>query len=585
MYYGNTKLVPIPESSEKGKVIVAKTGYVYLQVGYTWDSQKRQPIYKRRTIGKQAKKEPDKMYFSKDYEEIFGTVDVEVELLRKKYGNRELRLAGKLNLSLSFGPFAAVEAACQKAGCLTPLKRVFNSQWKLILALCVHAIVDENTTSQAFPGWCFTNYCGLSRVIADSEISKLYRELSDNSEDIKLFFNLYWEEFSKKFPESSFRAVGFDSTNQNYGGKGIPWAKLGHAKVDVGLPIINMAMFVDENTGIPLWYECFDGSILDKSQTPFSLKKIVNIGYKKLFVVFDRGYYSEEGLGKFNSLSDIEYGVLCPDGTKWVEDLIRTHGPEIKDKQMYYIPDENTYGAVYEVSPFESYGNKDKYYAYLFYDSERASVERDTIHEVVSYFWNQANARKRYTEKMSTDFGKQGIIVVKTEPNPETGKNFMLLEDTQMIQELLDMKGFFVMISSTKMYPSEAIHIIRKRDMSEKAFALLMRHFNLRTTGRKKKETYEGMMFMAFIGLICLTAYQHFEKSYLRAVSSRTIATTMMELLKYQINWNFNEETWEPGYAMSKEQKQILGNLNLTEVDLQKKIEKIEAKLTTEKVK
>jgi hypothetical protein len=92
---------------------------------------------------------------------------------------------------------------------------------------------------------------------------------------------------------------------------------------------------------------------------------------------------------------------------------------------------------------------------------------------------------------MAKDFGKKGIIVVKTDKDPESGKNFTLLEDTTMIQELLDMKGFFVMISPTKMYPAEAIGIIRKRDMSEKAFALMMKHFKLRTTGRKKKETYE----------------------------------------------------------------------------------------------
>ena len=103
---------------------------------------------------------------------------------------------------------------------------------------------------------------------------------------------MLWTEFSTRFPQSQMRTVGFDSTNQNYAGRGIPLAKLGHAKIDIGLPVINTAMFVDEKTGIPLWYEHFDGSVLDKTQTPFSLKKIVNMGYQKLFVVFDIFLYS-----------------------------------------------------------------------------------------------------------------------------------------------------------------------------------------------------------------------------------------------------------------------------------------------------
>ena len=572
MYFESTKLVPIPMSSEKGKIIIARTGYVYIQTGYRWDPVKRQPHYDRRTIGKRDSTNLTLMYYNKEYEAVFGLVDPEVAQLKQRYGTRELKIAGKFNVDISFGPYVAIEAACQKAGCLGPLKRVFEKEWGLILGLCVHAIVAEKTTSQAFPGWCFSNYCGMKRIAADTEISKLYRNISEGGY-IKAFFELYWKEYKEKFPNHGVRAVGFDSTNQNYGGKGIPLAKLGHAKVDVGLPIINTAMFVDEETGIPLWYEQFDGSVLDKSQTPFSLKKIVSLGFQKLFVVYDRGYYSEEDVKQLEKIKDIEFGILCPDGTNWVEDLIRTHGPDIKDRQMHYIPDENVYGEVYEVQPFKDEGLNKTYYAYLFYDSERASAERDTIHEIVAYYWAQANARKRYTEHMATTFAKQGILVVKTAKDSVTGKNFQLYEDTAMIQELLDMKGFFVMLSPAKLPPPEAIKIIRKRDMSEKGFGILMRHFNMRTTGRKKKETYEGMMFMAFIALICLTSFHHFEKEYLRAVSTRTTATIMMELMKYQIRWNGLDHVWEPGYAMSKEQKDILEKLDMTEADVQKKVE------------
>ena len=194
----------------------------------------------------------------------------------------------------------------------------------------------------------------------------------------------------------------------------------------------------------------------------------------------------------------------------------------------------------------------------------------------MEYYWEQAEARVRYSEKMASYFAKQGIIVVKKEKDPATGKNFQLYEDAEMIQQLMDMKGFFVMISPTKMYPSEAINIIRKRDTSEKGFGIMMRHFNLRTTGRHKKETYEGMMFIAFIALICLSSFKYFELPYLRESSSRTIATVMAELVKYQMMWNDKEGIWEPSYAMNKEQKTIYAPLDLDEAILQKAIAEIE---------
>ena len=52
MYYGNTVLVPIPKESGVGKIVVASSGYVYLQIGYEWDPVKKQPHYKRKGSSK-----------------------------------------------------------------------------------------------------------------------------------------------------------------------------------------------------------------------------------------------------------------------------------------------------------------------------------------------------------------------------------------------------------------------------------------------------------------------------------------------------------------------------------------------------
>ena len=78
MYYGNTILIPVPESSDKGTIVLAKTGYVYLQTDYKWDPVKRQPRYTRTTIGRCPPEQTKLMYYSPEYEKIFGPVDTEV---------------------------------------------------------------------------------------------------------------------------------------------------------------------------------------------------------------------------------------------------------------------------------------------------------------------------------------------------------------------------------------------------------------------------------------------------------------------------------------------------------------------------
>lgn len=568
MYKGITKKIPIPKTTAEFKIIPAKTGYVYYQSGYTWDAEKRQPKYERRCIGRKDETNEELMYPNKNYEMIFGPIDPEVTALRNRFCAAELREAGKFDCRMAFGQYYAVINALKMVGAYETLQRTYPKKFSLIIGLVVHAIDAQSTTSQTFPGWCFDHYCGMNRIVSDSEISKMYSELGKDQGSISVFFTLFAKAYGEKFPNRK-RIVGFDSTNQNYGGKGIPMAKRGHAKLNVGLPDINTAMFVDEETGIPLWYEHFDGNVLDKTQTPYSMKKVIDLGYKKLFAMFDRGYYSEEDIAALDQMKDIEYGVLCPDGTDWVDELFRKHGARVKDKQDCYIPEENVYGKRYSVTLFEK-----KYFAYLFYDSDRAEEERQTIHEVMAFFWEEASNRTRYTEKMKKHYEKRGIVVTKADKDPETGKNFTLSENTEMIQELLDRTGLFVMLSPVRLGPEEAIHIIRDRDKSEKAFQFLMEHFHLRTTYRHSSNSYRGLMFMAFIADIALTSFSYCERQVLRATSAETIPRLFLELNKYKIMQN-SDGKWYPGFAMNKDQKNIFAKLGVTEEDAQLLIQTI----------
>ena len=569
MYFETGVTVPIPASSDIGKIIVASTGYVSLQTGYSWDPAKRQPKYTRVSIGKTDPSCKGMMYPSKRYVEFFGPADPEVAEIRRHYDHSERMEAGKLDYHIAYGPFAAVQKACEMAGCLDPLKRAFPSRWRLILAMAVQAVAAESTTAQTFPGWCFDHYCGLGRVVADSEISKMYKGIANDRAGVQTFFTLFMKEFSAKFPCEGARAVAFDSTNQNYYGKKParhPMATRGHEKIKLNLPIINTAMFVDEKTGIPLWYEHYDGSTLDKTQAEYSLKKIIDLGFRKLFMMYDRGYYSDVNIKSFEKHEGIEFGVLCPDGLGWVEDLILEEGPKIKDSEQYYIHAENVYGTecIHKVD------GKD-FHAYLFYDAERAEEERKTIHEVFEYYYEEASGRKRYTRKMEADYSSKGILVKKTEMDPETGKNFILAKDTDAIQRLLDMKGFFVMLSPTKLTVPEAIGIVRARDKAEKSFQGLMQHFDLRNTCRHNRKTYEGMMFMSFIALIALCSFMHFEADVLHACTSETVAMLFVELNKYKIEQN-KDGSWRPAYAMNKKQKAIFGKLGLTEEEIEKQV-------------
>ena len=114
------------------------------------------------------------MYPNKKYEKIFGPINEDVARAREKYDPAVRKLAGKMDSTLSYAPYAVMFEAFCKCGCKEALQKAFPSLWKKIFAVSLHGIVAQNSTAQAFPGWAFDNYCGLRSSISDSEISRLY---------------------------------------------------------------------------------------------------------------------------------------------------------------------------------------------------------------------------------------------------------------------------------------------------------------------------------------------------------------------------------------------------------------------------
>ena len=264
MYVGRSSEVKVPGSTDNSKIVIASTGYVYYQTAYEWDSEKRQPIYKRCSIGRIKENSNNSvMYPNKNFFKFFGEQeDVKLSKLKAVFSSSTRKEAGKVDNHIAYGGYVLISAIARKTGCYEILKKVFPKHYKLILALCTYGVSEGDLISQQFPSWCFGHYCGLDRTVSDSEVSALYTELSKNSGDIQIFFSLFAEMYEKLFPSPKTRIVAFDSTNQNTSSGHIDFAKFGQAKINVDLPIINTAAFVDETTGIPLWYEHFDASIL-----------------------------------------------------------------------------------------------------------------------------------------------------------------------------------------------------------------------------------------------------------------------------------------------------------------------------------
>lgn len=544
MYAERGETVPLPET---GHLHILKTGYVYWSGKGQWDNKLKRTIDNRVLIGKLDAADSKRMYPNKRYFSLFGNEDP----------------PGMFAQTLNYGPYYALLASAEKVGCIDVLREVFGQEWKQIFALAVHAVCAKNSVAQDFEFWAFHNYCGVDRNLDSKGITRVYEQTACDEVRLRKFMERFREEYDKRIPCESMRCVAFDSTNQNTTAKKALMAEYGHAKKKRGIPQINTALFVDEQTGIPLFYEHFLGSILDKSQTPYTIEKAAELGFQKLFVMMDRGYFAQQTA---LAMADLEFGVMAPKDAAIVTSMIEAYAAQITDREEYYIMSEDVYGI--RVQDQEVFGGR--YNAYLFYDPHRAQQEREQIHAKIRYMIEKAECRKRFTEKLHKQY-EPWLDISKSAYDRSTGRNFVIQQNTERIQAEISSAGLFVIVSNADLSAADMIRVARMRDWGEKAFQRMKSYLSMDAPGTHSLLTCEGKMFVTFVALLVVEAYRWFMRGILISQTPETVATSLGELSKYQITLKA-DGTWMPVFAATRKQKQLLRALDRTEADIVKEV-------------
>lgn len=530
----NTRIrVEIPHKKE---IVIDKKGYVYFIIGYEYNPKTQHTDDKRKSIGKVCEDDKNFMYPNKNYSEFFNETPLEEP--------------PSIDTYLHFGSYLAIKKASKTYGLLDCLKTSFPKLYEKILALALFAIDSEDSTAQHYEKWGFSNYAGLDSCLSSGNISEIFCKIGKNRESIEEFLKLYNEEYSKNNDVKERRVLAFDSTNQNTSADtdNMKKAEFGKAKKDNKMPIINTAFFTDEKTGIPVYYETFYGSILDKTETPFTKEKIESLGFKKCFFVMDRGYYSEKAL---KSLENDDYAMMCPENLGEVKAIFKKYKNTIADKVEAHIAEENVFGMRVD----EEFDNGLFYY--VFYDPETKRDEENMILGKVNHMLAELSKPKvYYSKKLATKYSKYFTLI----PNGTKGKRkFQILRKNSVIQEEIDNAGMFVAVSNVKMSASEMIQILRKRDTVEKNFRTLKTHLLFDKPDVHNDYTFDGKMFVMFVALNLLTTYKYLIQNYLDEISSRTIHTSLATLNKIIIEKRDNY--WTLRFALTKKSKEILALL------------------------
>ncbi|WP_018212340.1 IS1634 family transposase [Desulfitobacterium hafniense] len=466
-----------------------KTGITYAYDNQAfWDKEKQQSRAKRTLIGK-VDPETGEIIPTRAYRKSKETVETN----SLKPGPVPMT---KVQRSF-FGACYLLDQIGKRTGVEADLKACFPDTYKKILSLAYYLILEENNSLSRFSHWQRLHIHPYGDDIASQRSSELFQSI-DEKERMSFF-----EKQGKRRIEREYWA--FDITTISSYSEVLKQVKMGKNKEHDRLPQINLALLFGEESGLPFYYRKLPGNITDVKTVKQLMHEFDVMGYRKVNVILDRGFYSKSNIDElYKNHQKFVIGVKL--GLKYVKNIL----DEERENLKLWSNLQTQFGAYglcrtiewdYEQErPYKGDVIQDKRRAYLllYYNPEKAAKDQMDTNEYLTHLYNdlkEGNLR----DYCAKDYAKY-FEVTET---PKRGRKITPKED--VMREEAKNYGYFALLSNEVKDPYEALSLYRSKDIVEKAFGNLKERLNFRRMQVSSELSLNGKLFVEFVALIYLS--------------------------------------------------------------------------------
>ena len=465
-----------------------KTGikYAYDNKPY-WDPEKKQSRAKRTLLGK-VDPETGEIVPTRAYKKRTPEVNQKPKQGPVPVLTTERQFMGASYLLDQIGKETGVEA---------DLKQCFPQDYKQILSLAYYLIMEENNSLSRFSHWHRLHRHPYGKDIASQRSSELFQSITE--EQRMSFFMRQ----GKRRIEKEYWA--FDTTSISSYSDTLKQVKSGNNKEGDRLPQFNLALLFGEESGLPFYYRKLPGNISDVKTIKQLMQEFDVMGYQKVNVVLDRGFYSQENINwLYQWHQKFLIGVRL--NLSYVKEVLEKERENL-ERWSNLDPQFGTHGICCPLEwdytqdrprKGDVLTEKRRAYLHLFYNPEKAAQDRANQNELYTqlYYELTHNERKDYHTK---DYAKY-FDVVET---PKRGVKVTPKEDVMKAQ--VRNYGYFAMLSNEVRDPFEALSLYRSKDIVEKGFGNLKDRLNFRRMQVSSELALDGKLFVGFIALIYLS--------------------------------------------------------------------------------
>mgnify|MGYP003571366664 CR=1 FL=1 len=462
--------------------------YVYESTSY-WDRDKQQPRSKRKLIGK--------------LDPVTGEIvptDGRGKHRSQAHPDNPAR-RGPVPVihteRLFYGATYLFDQIGKVTGVTADLKACFPSTYKQILSIAYYLILEDQNPLFRFWKWAKLHRHPYGEDIPSQRSSELFQSIT---EEAKMnFFRLQ----GKRRVEKEYWS--YDSTSISSYSETLKQVKYGKNKDGERLPQINLALLFGEESGLPFYYRKIAGNIPDVKTIRELIRELDVLGYEKVKLVIDRGYYSADNI---NAMYREHLKFLCGTSAslKFAKDFIREIAAH-KDSYEYYNSDLELYVFTKTIAwdyeqerPYkgDTIKAERRMYLHLYFNPDKFSDDGKAFNRRLDALKAELLSGKRVPEH-EKDYRKY----FEVKETPKRGISLSYKQDA--IDRTRERYGFFVLISNEIKDPVTALSLYRMRDVIEKAFGNIKERLNLRRTLTSSESSLEGKLFVEFVALIYLS--------------------------------------------------------------------------------
>jgi transposase len=382
-------------------------------------------------------------------------------------------------------------------GVTEDLQTCFPEHWRQILSLAYYLILEDRNPLSRFPRWAAIHRHPHGASISSQRSSELFALITEAHR--QRFFKLQ----GKRRVEREYLA--YDSTSVSSYSKSLRQIRYGKNKDHEQLAQINLALLFGQQSRLPFYYRKLAGNIPDVKTLKELLADMNSLGYRKIKVVLDRGFYSAANINELYR-QHLKFVI----GARLSLKLVQTHLDKVRDTMRSWTHYSQSYQLYSYCLPIswdyvqaraykkDTIRQDRRLYLHLYYSPDRALEDEKTFNSRLADLQQELISGQRHPEHENL-YARYFVI----KQTPVRGTKVVAREEA--LAAAKRNYGYFSLMSNELKDPVQALEIYRNKDLVEKAFDNLKERLNLRRLAVSSEQSLDGKIFVQFVALIYLS--------------------------------------------------------------------------------